>query len=96
MAVEALGRAEKSKQDALKPDELAKLPLAPVPMPSPLVRGAAGPGGGRADVGFPAAPLPEVERVIGVVNGDEIYVLDGVVRRREVPVAGATAGGAKK
>ena len=96
MAVEALGRTEKNKQDAPKPDDVTKLPPAPFPMPSPLVKVGSGPGAGRADAGFPVSPLPEVERVIGVVNGDEIYVLDGVVRRREVSAAGASSGGTKK
>ena len=94
--VDALERSEKGKGDA-KGEEIPKAAgvSVPVPMPSPLVR-AHSTQGGRPEVAFPIAQLPEVERVIGIVNGEEIYVIDGVVRRREVVLPSPASVGGRK
>lgn len=88
---EALKKAlEKMEKSDPVTEEVKQGGPAPTPMPSPLVKGA--PGAMRAD--FAVLPLPvagDMERILGVMNGAEIYVLDGVVRKREIPPPAAGA-----
>ena len=63
---------------------------APAPMPMPFSKSA--PGKVMPDAAALAmAPAPDAERVIGVMNDSEIYIRDGVVRKRELPAPAKSA-----
>ena len=74
--VETNEKAEKSDSQTVS---AAPGPLFPASLPLPLpVKGA------LAGLTFPSAETP-AERVLGVMNGQEMYVSQGVVLHREVP-----------
>ena len=87
----ALDRLEKTGSDSNRKEKGIQLE-DPLPLnlpPSPLKASAS-----RASnaAGAVTDTMPEQERVLGLMNGFEIYVLDGIVRKRpiETPMTGQT------
>lgn len=85
------GKEAKAAGDVKSGSDESKQPTPiPMPLPSPFLKGS------MQGLGVVPAPLVDVERVIGVMNGQEIYVLEGVVRQRDVSEPAAKQQGGKR
>lgn len=82
-AIEKIDKGE-NPTDLKKDDESKLSAPSPMPMPSPLVKVGPG-GGGKGDLSIDIGMAVSPERILGVINGAEIYVTEGVVRQRAAP-----------